>query len=100
MSKRRLFSSAQIIGALQRAGYEVARKSGGGHESYIRQRPDGGHDIVIVPRNKTEIPRGTFDSILDQAKLTYDEFLDLAGIKIKGRKRKQRDRPDHQSKGD
>ncbi len=76
----RLFSSDQIMAALERAGF-TERKTSGGHTCLARQRSDGSHAVVVVPRNKNEIPRGTFRSILDQAGLTYEEFLDLAKIR-------------------
>ena len=86
MSKQRLFSSGEIIKALLRCGFELARKSKK-HQALKRQRPDGGHDIVVVPIGKKEVPKGTFDSILEQANLDYDDFLVCAKIKRKGRKR-------------
>ena len=45
--------------------------------------------MVMVPLNQPEIAAVTFASILEQAQLTYDEFLDCARIKTKGCKRKQ-----------
>jgi len=88
MSRRRLFSSDEIINALVRCGLELARKSKK-HQALKRQRPDGGHDVVIVPLGKKEVPKGTFDSILEQANLDYDDFLTCAKIKRKGRKRRK-----------
>jgi predicted RNA binding protein YcfA (HicA-like mRNA interferase family) len=78
MSPRRLFSSDEIITALERAGF-VARKSRGGHGAWVREESDGGHRLVIVPLAKREIPLGTFRSILKQAGLSHGEFLKLAG---------------------
>ena len=85
MSKRKLFSSNAIAKALEHAGFEL-RSSSGAHEIYIRPRPGGGHYHVVVPRGKREIPKGTFESILEMAHMSYDEFLAFAGIRAKGRK--------------
>ena len=89
MSKQRLFSSDEIINALLRCGFVLARKSKKGHQSLKRQRPDGGHDVTVVPMGEKEIPKPTFDSILKLAKLDYDDFLACAKVKRKGRKRKK-----------
>lgn len=89
MSKRRLFSSDEIIKALLRCGFELARKSRKSHQTLKRRRPDGRHDVTVVPIGEKEVPKGTFDSILEKADLDYDDFLDCAKIKRKGRKRRK-----------
>lgn len=84
MIRQRLFSSREIIRALERAGFAHAR-SAGSHASYTRPKPDGsGHHVVVVPLDKPEVPRGTFESILEQAHLSYDESLALARVKRQG----------------
>ena len=89
MSRQRLFSSDKIINALVRCGFKLARKSKSGHQGLRRPRPDGRHDVTSVPIGKTEVPKGTFDNILELANVEYDDFLDCAKIKRKGRKRKK-----------
>ena len=89
MSRRRLFSSDEIINALLRGGFEIVRKSKGSHQALIRQRTDGGHDTTVVILHKPEVPKGTFDSILALGNVDYDDFLDWAKVKRKGRKRKK-----------
>jgi len=89
MSKQRLFSSDEIINALLRCGFKLAQKSRRGHQSLERQRPDGTHDVTVVPLGEKEIPKGTFDNILKLANLDYDGFLTCAKIKHKGRKRRK-----------
>lgn len=89
MSKRRLFSSDEIINALLRCGFELHGKARKNHQGLRRPRPDGRHDVTSVPIGKTQIPKGTFDSILELANLDYDDFLDCAKIKRKRRKRKK-----------
>jgi len=76
MNKIRLYSSREIINALSRDGFEIARKSKGGHMS-MTKRIKSGHLVVTVPMAKKEIPRGTFGNILRQAGLSKDEFQEL-----------------------
>ena len=85
MTRKRLFSSNEIIAALLRAGFTLSRRSKGSHQAMVRQRPDSGHDVAILPLGKPEIPRGTLDSILEQAHIDYEEFLRLARVRRKGR---------------
>ena len=85
MSKRRLFSSAEIVAALKRAGFESGRKTGGSHQSFERKRADDRHDVAIVVLGKKEVPNGTLRGILTQAGISYEEFLDLAKVKRKGK---------------
>jgi predicted RNA binding protein YcfA (HicA-like mRNA interferase family) len=90
MSKRRLFSSDEVIKALLRCGFELHGKAPKNHQALIRPQPAGErHDYAIVPLGKKEIPKGTLDSILALANLGYEDFLDCAKIRVKGRKRKK-----------
>jgi predicted RNA binding protein YcfA (HicA-like mRNA interferase family) len=89
MRKQRLFSSDEIINALLRCGFELARKSKKNHQTLKRRRPDGRHDVTVVPIWEKEVPKGTLDSILKLANLDYDDFLDCAKVKRKGRKRRK-----------
>jgi predicted RNA binding protein YcfA (HicA-like mRNA interferase family) len=90
MSKRRLFSSDEIINALLRCGFELHGRAGKNHQTLKRLRPgEERHDVTIVPIGKTQVPKGTLNKILKLANLDYDDFLDCAKIKLKGRKRKK-----------
>jgi len=89
MSKRRLFSSAEIINAFLRCGFELSGRAGKNHQGLRRPRPDGRHDATSVPIGEKEIPRGTFDKILKLANLDYDDFLECAKVRRKGRKRRK-----------
>lgn len=75
MNKLPLYSSEEIINALSRGGFEVARKSKGGHLS-MRKKVRGGTRVVVIPQAKKEIPRGTFHNILRQAGCSVEEFLE------------------------
>ena len=75
MSKLPLYSSDEIIKALQRGGFET-RKTKSGHMSLRRPKRKGkGSDVTVVPMGKKEIPRGTSASILRLANVEVDEFL-------------------------
>lgn len=87
MSRQRLFSSDEIINALLRCGFELTGRRGKNHQTLKRPRTDGRHDVTSVPMAKREIPKGTLDSILELANLDYDDFLECARVKRKGRKR-------------
>jgi len=87
----RLLSSDEIIAALQRGGFELARKTSGGHQTLKRRRPDGGHDVTVVPAGKREVPRGTLKSILELANVDDDEFLAWARVKKKGSRSRKTD---------
>ena len=76
MTELPLLSSDRIIRALERGGFELARKSRGSHQALKRQRPDGGHDVTIVTLGKSEVPKGTLNHILKLANVSRDEFLD------------------------
>ena len=67
----KLYSGKKIIKALKRAGfYQVSQKG-----SHIKLRGiwRGKLQTVIIPNHK-EIALGTFQSILNQASITLEEF--------------------------
>ncbi len=87
MSSRRLFSSDEIINALVRCGFEPTGRRGKNHQTLKRQRADVRPDVTVVPIGKKEIPKGTLEGILELANVEYEDFLDCAKVKRKGRKR-------------
>ena len=89
MSRRRLFSSDEIIRALLRCGFEPTGRTSKNHQTLKRPRRDRTHDVTVVPIGKKEIPMGTLDNILRLANLEYDDFLDCAKVKRKGRRRRK-----------
>jgi predicted RNA binding protein YcfA (HicA-like mRNA interferase family) len=65
----------RIVKALQRAGFEVIRVSGSHH---VLRRPGAPGSKVIIPvHGANDIPPGTVRSIVKQADLTIDEFIEL-----------------------
>lgn len=82
---RRLFSSAQILTALKHAGFEEKRRTPGSHQVLSKQMPHGNYLVTVVVLGKKEVPQKTLAGILELAGMTYDEFLDHAKVKRKGR---------------
>jgi predicted RNA binding protein YcfA (HicA-like mRNA interferase family) len=66
-------NARQVLAALKRAGF-VERRSTGGHR--VLRHPLTGR-IAVVPVHAGDLRPGTLASILDQAGLAVDEFLEL-----------------------
>lgn len=67
-------SGAQLVAALERAGYRVVRQKG----SHVRLRADGGeaHKPLTVPLHR-EVKPGLLRAILRDAGLSADELRKL-----------------------
>ncbi|VVB65787.1 HicA toxin of bacterial toxin-antitoxin [Candidatus Gugararchaeum adminiculabundum] len=74
MSKLPVLSGKKIIGALAKAGYAISRQKGS-HVIRIRF-VDEKKQIVVVPFHK-EVDPGTLLSIIGQAGLTREQFIEL-----------------------
>jgi predicted RNA binding protein YcfA (HicA-like mRNA interferase family) len=59
----------QVVRALERAGFTL-RKSKSSHRTYIK-----GSLRVTVPYHSVDIKPGTLRSIIEQAGMTIEEFL-------------------------
>jgi len=67
----KLYSSSATIKVLRKKGFVYISQRG----SHIKFRKSGKPTLtVIIPANRKEIPRGTFNSILRQANLTEENF--------------------------
>ena len=74
MPKLPVLSARDILGALRKAGFIVVGQRG----SHIKLRGGrGGVARTVIVPNYDEIPRGVLASILRQAGLARQEFLDL-----------------------
>jgi len=66
-------SGRRVIRALAKIGFEIV----GRKESHIRmKKKDGITSIVIIP-DHMELARGTLGSIMRQANLSREEFLEI-----------------------
>lgn len=77
MSRLPSVDPADCIKALEKAGFVVARQRGS-HVQMRRNNPQPAR-TVPVPVSKKPLPRGTLRSIIRQAGLTVDEFIELLG---------------------
>ena len=70
-------SSQEVIKTLRKAGFDYAPKRGkGSHTALFKIDEKGRKLLVIIPRRK-DIPKGVLLSILQQANLSKDEFIEL-----------------------
>ncbi len=74
MQKLPRLSGKEIIKALSKAGFSVARQKGS-HVIMTKQANEG-KKAVVVPNHK-EVDKGTLLEIIRQAGLTKEEFLAL-----------------------
>ena len=76
MRRRRLpaLSADAVVRALEQAGFAVHRIKGSHHHLRNPDRPGA---RPVVPMHRGDLPPGTLRSIIKQAGLTVDEFLDL-----------------------
>ena len=75
MTRLPVVSHRKVIAALKRAGF-VELPGGGKGSHHVLYHPSDPDAPVTVPHHK-EIKRGTLHSILEDARLSRDEFLDL-----------------------
>lgn len=74
MSRLPRVTAREVIAALQRGGFvEIA--SEGGHRQF--RRPSGGGRVTVPVHGGTTLFPATLRSILHQAGLTVEEFVDL-----------------------
>lgn len=66
-------SFREVVRALERLGFEIDRVTGSHHRLKHTQDPSR---TAVVPRHSRDIKRGVLRSIIKQAGLTVDQFLD------------------------
>ena len=64
----------EVIRALERAGFVVARTSG---SHYLLRHPDRPERSVTVAYHATDLKPGTLRAIIKQAGFTVEQFLEL-----------------------
>jgi predicted RNA binding protein YcfA (HicA-like mRNA interferase family) len=72
VSKLPVVSGAECVKALKQLGFVVTRQRGS-HIILVREEPK---TSVTIPDHK-ELDRGTLRTIIRQASLTVDEFIEL-----------------------
>ena len=63
--------AAEIVSALERAGFVVKRKTG----SHVILTCAGLRRPIVVPMHRRALPRGTVKDIIRQAGITVDDFM-------------------------
>lgn len=71
MSKLPALKSREFIRALHKAGF-IEHRQRGGHKIFKK-----GNLRVIVPVHPRDLKKGTVHSIIEQAELTLQEFIEL-----------------------
>ncbi len=69
-----VLSGSDMISALERAGFEVARQRGS--HVVMKKHTDSGVVGCVVPLHK-ELAKGTLRGILKQARIEPEEFIGL-----------------------
>jgi predicted RNA binding protein YcfA (HicA-like mRNA interferase family) len=69
-----LLKSRQVVKALEKLGWEVARQRG----SHIILTKEG-HIVTLSVLNHPEVARGTLRSLIARAGITLEEFLEAVG---------------------
>lgn len=76
MKRLPVVSSDDVIKALKKGGFEYAPKRGKGSHTALYKIDEKGRKLLIVPKRR-ELPKGTLLSILQQANLSKDDFIEL-----------------------
>lgn len=71
-----VIKARDCLKALQRAGFYVDHQTGSHARLFHSTRPEL---RVTIPIHNKDLPQGTLKSILRQADLSVEEFLDLLG---------------------
>ncbi|MBL7118087.1 MAG: type II toxin-antitoxin system HicA family toxin [Candidatus Syntrophoarchaeum sp.] len=70
-------SSDAIIKALKKGGFEYAPKRGKGSHMALYKIDENGRKLLVIVPKRRELPKGTLLSILQQANLSKDDFIEL-----------------------
>lgn len=68
-------SAKQVLDALLRAGFFIARTSGSHH--LLVHDEDPARRVTVPYHGAKDLPKGTLRAIIRQAGFTVEEFLDL-----------------------
>ena len=74
MQKLPRLSGKEVIKALSKVGFAIARQKGS--HVILTKQTESGKRAVVVPNHK-EVDKGTLSEIIRQAGLTKEEFIEL-----------------------
>lgn len=72
-----MVSSDDVIKALKKGGFEYAPKRGKGSHTALYKIDENGRKLLVIVPKRRELPKGTLLSILQQADLSKDAFIEL-----------------------
>jgi len=72
-SKYPVLKDSEIVRRLRKQGFNFKSQSGS-HAKYVNVSDDAQKRTAIVPMNG-DVPKGTLQSILEQADLSLEEFM-------------------------
>jgi len=70
-------SSQEVIKALRKAGFDYAPKRGKGSHTALFKIDEKGRKLLVIVPKRNDMPKGVLLSILQQANLSKDEFIEL-----------------------
>jgi len=62
---------------LKKGGFEYAPKRGKGSHMALYKIDENGRKLLVIVPKRRELPKGTLLSILQQANLSKDDFIEL-----------------------
>jgi predicted RNA binding protein YcfA (HicA-like mRNA interferase family) len=77
MKKLPVVSSDDVIRALKKDGFEYAPKRGKGSHTALFKIDEKERKLLVIVPKRRELPKGTLLSILQQANLSKDDFIEL-----------------------
>ena len=66
------FKYRQIVNKLKKLGFEFDRQAAGSHEIWFNPVTE---NYTTIPNHPGDMPEGTLKSILKQANITTDQYL-------------------------
>ena len=73
-SKYPVLKASEVVRALERLGF-IFKSKNGSHAKYVKIPEGKPKQTAIVPIHSSDIPKGTLQSILEQAGIPLSEFM-------------------------
>ena len=73
-SKHPVLKASEVVRVLDRLGF-ICKSKNGGHTKYVRITKDNPKQTAIVPIHSSDVPKGTLQSILEQASISLSDFI-------------------------
>jgi len=73
-SKYPVLKASEVVRALERLGF-VFKSKNGSHAKYVKISKNKPKQTAIVPIHSSDVPKGTLQSILEQAGISLVDFM-------------------------